>query len=192
MTYPPSTQECKDRARIEHDIEDADIDLIRDGINAIIEEKVGRPVAAASRTWVIEDPRSHPLEIVQAFLIPTYPVKHADTDLVTIVDADNVSVTDFRVNTETGLVVSLGSGFNNWPYTVTAKVGLDLMARYAERIEPKLTAAFFDLFLDFYQRRSPNAFAEGAGGGVITQYNQLGLPERVCQVLESIRRGMIH
>ena len=187
----PTLDQVKNRLRIEHDIEDEDIGFMRASAAAAIEEKVGRPIVAASRTWVIEFPYPSwdgfvaPLQ----FMIPLYPVKHEDPDFVTITGVDNVAVTDFRVNTETGLVTATGDTvFNQWPYTVVAKVGLDLMSDFATRIEPKLIAAFFDLCADWYQRRSPNAFAEGAGGGVITQYNQLGIPDRVCQLLESVRR----
>jgi hypothetical protein len=134
-------------------------------------------------------------EGVTYFQLPMYPVKHQDTDLVVVVDGDGntIDTANYRVNTETGLVVALGSTvFDTWPYTVTAKVGLVLFDDYETRVEPLLSAAYFDLFADWYQRRSPNAFAEGAGGGVITQYNQLGVPDRVCQILETLRRSLVH
>jgi hypothetical protein len=92
------------------------------------------------------------------------------------------------VNTATGLIVATESTvFDNWPYTVTAQVGLDLMADYETRIEPKLSQAFLDLCADWYQRRNPGALAEGAGGGVITQWQSLGVPERICKQLEAYR-----
>jgi hypothetical protein len=155
-----------------------------------IEEKVGRPVEAAERTWILETPSSNwdGTTAVYRFFLPLYPVLHEGDDLVTITDADDEEVTDFRVNAQMGLVVATESEcFDNWPYTVTAMVGLELMASYSTRVEPKLSQAFLDLCADWYQRRNPGALAEGAGGGVITQWQTLGVPERICKQLDAYR-----
>lgn len=188
----PDNDAVKLRLRIENDVEDADITLMRASAQASIEEFIGRPIEAAERTWVLESPSSNWDGVTPAtkFFLPLYPVLDEDSSgpAVTIVDADDVEVTDFRVNAATGLVVAAsGTSFANWPYTVTATVGLSLMAGYATRIEPKLSQAFLDLCADWYQRRNPGALAEGAGGGVITQWQTLGVPERVCKQLEPYR-----
>jgi hypothetical protein len=186
----PDLQAVKDRLRIENDVEDDDLELMRDSAIATITEKVGRPIEAAERTWVIEAPSSNWDYVTPAyrFFLPLYPVLHEGDDLVTITDADDEEVTDFRVNAQSGLIVATESTvFDNWPYTVTAMVGLDLMADYATRIEPKLSQAFLDLCADWYQRRNPAALAEGAGGGVITQWQSLGVPERICKQLDAWR-----
>lgn len=189
MSLPDLTT-VKDRLRVEDDVEDTDIQLMIDSATAQIEETIGRPITATERTWVLESPRSNWDGVcsVTSFFLPLYPVKHESGTLVTILDADSVAVTDFRVNTATGLIVGTnGTTFDNWPYTVTATVGLDLMASYSTRVEPKLSQALLDLCADWYQRRSPAAIAEGAGGGVITQYNALGVPERICKQLDAYR-----
>jgi hypothetical protein len=193
----PDLQAVKDRLRIENDVEDDDLDIMLDSALATIEERVGRPVAAASRTFVMESPRSNWDEVtpVYRFFLPLYPVMHEGSggDLVTIFDADDEEILDFRVNTRTGLIVATESTvFDNWPYTITAQVGLSLMPDYETRVEPKLSQAFLDLCADWYQRRNPGALAEGAGGGVITQWQTLGVPERICKQLEAFRLAKAH
>ena len=194
----PTRNQVKDRLRIENDVEDDDIDLMLASAAATIEEFVGRPIEATERTWVIEYPYANwdGVTAVDRLFLPLYPVMHegsAGPDLVTITDADDEAFTAFRVNTKTGLVVATdGECFDNWPYTVTATVGLDLMDSYSTRIEPKLSQAFLDLCADWYQRRNPGALAEGAGGGVITQWQTLGIPERICKQLDAFRLAKAH
>jgi hypothetical protein len=193
----PDLQAVKDRLRIENDVEDDDLTIMMASALATITEAVGRPVTATERTWVLESPHSNwdGVTPVYRFFLPLYPVMHEGSagDLVTITDADDEEITDFRVNTRTGLVVATESTvWDNWPYTVTAQVGLDLMDDYATRIEPKLSQAFLDLCADWYQRRNPGALAEGAGGGVITQWQSLGVPERICKQLDAFRLAKAH
>lgn len=188
----PDRDAVKARLRIENDVEDDDITLMRASALATIEERTGRPVTADERTWVMESPYSNwdGVTPVYRFFLSLYPVMHEGSggDLVTITDADGDEVLDFRVNTQTGLVVATESTvFDNWPYTVTGKVGLSLLPGYSTRVEPKLSQAFLDLCADWYQRRNPGALAEGAGGGVITQWQSLGVPERICKQLDAYR-----
>jgi hypothetical protein len=186
----PDLQAVKDRLRIENEVEDDDLELMMASALGTIEERVGRPIETDERTWVLEYPYSNwdGCSPSYKFFLPLYPVLHEGDDLVTITDADDVAVTDFRVNTATGLITATeDTVFDNWPYTVTAMVGLDLMASYSTRVEPKLSQAFLDLCADWYQRRNPGALAEGAGGGVITQWQTLGVPERICKQLDAYR-----
>lgn len=187
MSLPDRTA-VKARLRIETDVEDDDIDLMMSSALATITETVGRPIEATERTWIIED-RNNGC-VTDRLFAPLYPL---DPETVEILDADEEAVTDFRVNAATGLIVATGStAFNNFPYTVSADVGLDLMADYATRVEPKLSQAFIDLCADWYQRRNPGALAEGAGGGVITQWQSLGVPERICKQLDAFRLAKAH
>jgi hypothetical protein len=188
----PSLQQVKDRLRIENDVEDDDLTVMLASAAAFIEERVGRPIEAAERTFVMESPYSNwdGITPVYRFFLSIYPVQAEDSSgpLVTIFDADDDEITDFRVNEQTGLIVATESTvFDNWPYTITATVGLDLIQGYETRVEPKLSQAFLDLCADWYQRRNPGALAEGAGGGVITQWQSLGVPERICQQLDAWR-----
>jgi uncharacterized phiE125 gp8 family phage protein len=122
----PDIQAVKDRLRIETDIEDDDLEQMLASALATIEDAVGRPLTATQRTWTIEDWDGSCRS--DRMFLPLYPVKHAGEDLVTITDADDEAVTDFRVNTQMGFVVaSECTVFNNFPYTVTATVGLDLL-----------------------------------------------------------------
>jgi hypothetical protein len=191
----PSLQQVKDRLRIEHDVEDDDLTLMMASALATITEAVGRPLTATERTFTIECPASlaYPYEsyapACHSFFLPLYPV---DPDSVTIEDVDEVALDEFRVNGITGQIRTTGSAFSNFPLTVTADVGLDLMDDYATRVEPKLAQAFLDLCADWYQRRNPGALAEGAGGGVITQWQTLGVPERIRAQLSAFRLAKAH
>jgi hypothetical protein len=187
----PSLQQIKDRLRIENDVEDDDLEVMRESAAAFIEEYIGRPIAATEREFTIENIGPDNISSGKMFL-PMYPVLHEDDDLVTITDADDEAFTDFRVNTQTGMIVATdGARFDNFPYTVTATVGLELLPGYATRVEPNLSQAFLDLCADWYQRRNPGAFTEGAGGGVMTQWlgqgaggqASAGVPSRVMSQL---------
>ena len=186
----PDRDALKLRLRIESDVEDADLDLMLASALGTIEQYVKRPIVATERTVVIES-RDEWITPTRLFL-PLYPV---DVATVEITDADDAAITDIRVNGMTGLVTSTGSGFSNFPYTVTADVGLSLMDDYATRVEPILAQALLDLCADWYQRRNPAALAEGAGGGVMTQWmgqgmggmESPGIPMRITQMLQPFR-----
>lgn len=189
----PNLQQVKDRLRIENDVEDDDLTLMMASAEATIVSFVGRPITAEERTFVIECPYSPYASACTSFHLPLYPIANSGSDLVEITDVDEVDVTDFRVDTTTGRIIATGSAsFSNFPLTVTAKVGLSLLSDFATRVEPKLAQAFLDLIADWYQRRNPAALAEGAGGGVITQWQTLGVPERVCQMLSAFRLARAH
>ena len=187
MSLPDRTA-VKLRLRIENDVEDADIDAMLASALATITETIGRPITATERTWLIEQRGNMWGDMVAScvrIFTPLYPI---DPDTVEILDADGDSVTDFRVNGTTGMIVATnGEVFDNFPYEVTADVGLSLMDDFSTRVEPKLSQAFLDLCADWYQRRNPGALAEGAGGGVITQWQTLGVPERICKQLDAYR-----
>ena len=191
----PDLQAVKDRLRLDEagtGIEDDDLELMMASAQAFIEEFCGRPITATEREFVIECPSSYSDwgAPCTAFFLPLYPV---DPDTVEITDDDDVAHTDFRVNGATGRIIGTsGAQFATFPYTVTAEVGLSLMADFATRVEPKLAQAFLDLIADWYQRRNPGALAEGAGGGVITQWQTLGVPARICQQLEPYRLAKAH
>ena len=196
MSLPDSTA-VKAYLRVENSVEDTVIDSFILSATAFLEEFTGRPLTATARTWVLEYPSPNWDGVcpVTKFFLPLYPVQEEDSSgvLTTITDADDVAVTDFRVNARTGLIVATnGETFDNWPYTVTATVGLELMDDYTTRVEPKLYQAVLDLCADWYQRRNPAALAEGAGGGVITQWQTLGVPERICEQLKPYRLAKAH
>jgi hypothetical protein len=187
----PDLTAVKARLRIENDVEDDDLEIMRESAAAFIEEYIGRPIAATERTFTIEGIGPENISSGKMFL-PMYPVLHDGDDLVTITDADDEAFTDFRVNTQTGMIVATeGTRFDNFPYTVTATVGLELLPGYSTRVEPNLSQAFLDLCSDWYQRRNPGAFTEAAGGGVMTQWlgqgaggqASAGVPSRVMSQL---------
>lgn len=183
--------------RIENDEEDALVDSFIASATAFITEFVGRPLEATEREFVIEGPGRtwDGWPSCTSFFLPLYPVQIEDSSgpLTVITDADDEAVTDFRVDAVTGRIIATNNtAFSNFPLTVTATVGLDLLEDYATRVEPKLSQALLDLCADWYQRRNPGALAEGAGGGVITQWQTLGVPERICKQLEPYRLARAH
>jgi uncharacterized phiE125 gp8 family phage protein len=197
----PTVAQIKARLRIEDDVEDGDIAIMRASAIGTIEELTGRPLTAVERTFVIECPAD--IGVCTSFFLPLYPVKHADPDFVTIADVDEVDVdaADFRVSTTSGRIHALGSfSFSNFPLTVVATVGLSLLPDYSTRVEPILSQVLLDLCADWYQRRSPAALAESPGGGVMTQWmgqgmggmESPGIPMRITQMLQPYRLAKAH
>lgn len=197
----PSRDEVKARLRIENDVENDDIDLMIASATSFIEEYTGRPIYSTERTWVLEFPGPDwARQSTNRIFLPLYPMLEEDSSgpLTTITDADgvDVDVANFRVNAQKGMITAInGTRFGTWPYTVTATVGLEFMDDFATRVEPNLSQALMDLIADWYQRRSPGAFTEGAGGGVMTQWmgtgtggmESVGTPARALDNLKMYR-----
>ena len=183
----PTTAECKAYLRVEHTAEDALLDGLLASATAAVEAHVGRPLAAVARTFV--DPAETQLlhRSVTQLLIPVTPVSTADGEAPVVTDADGtvVDASTYRLDAETGqLIAHRGVSFDNGPYTIATKVGLSARSDYATRVEPVLRSAILDTVADLYQRRNPSAQAEGAGGGVYTQFAAgAGLPARVIAML---------
>jgi uncharacterized phiE125 gp8 family phage protein len=154
----------------------------------IVEAHLRRPIIATEREFVDEATDTFG-GCVRALLVPVTPVG----SICSIADADGEELDTelLRVGKETGLVKYLdGSSFTNGPYTITANVGLSHREGYATRIEPAINQAILDVVADLYQRRSPAASQETAGGGVstaFTQGNHGGVPDRVAAMLAPFR-----
>lgn len=185
MSLPDLTA-VKAYLRIENSVEDTTLTAFLASALAFVTEFTGRPVTAVDKTLSVEAPANWDgCAALTSFFLPLYPVSD-----VTLTDADDVAVDtdDYRVIGATGKVIALnGTSFSNFPYAAAVTVGLSLMDDYATRVEPKLYQAMLDLCADWYQRRNPGALAEGAGGGVITQWQTLGVPERICEQLKPYR-----
>jgi uncharacterized phiE125 gp8 family phage protein len=184
----PTVADCKDYLRIEHTAEDAMLAGWLAQAIALIEAELGRPITILNRTFVLE---CEPSRVSSTRLfVPIYPIATEDSSAgtadLTLTDADGtvlVEDTDYRLDTRTGWITAIDSCFSNYPYTIVADVGLAALPEYATRIEPALSAAVLDVVADRYQRRNPAAQAEGAGGGVYTQSQIAGLPDRVKDAL---------
>jgi uncharacterized phiE125 gp8 family phage protein len=184
----PTVADCKNYLRIEHTAEDVMLAGWLAQAIAAVEAELGRPVQYLNKTWVLECEPSH-VSATRLF-VPQYPVATEDSSAgtadLTLTDADGtvlVEDTDYRLDTRTGWITAIDSCFTNYPYTIVADVGLEALPEYTARIEPAIAAAVLDVVADRYQRRNPAAQAEGAGGGVYTQQQQVGLPERVKDAL---------
>jgi NAD(P)H-dependent FMN reductase len=184
----PTKTELKAYLRIQTTAEDTLLDALLARATALIEAHLGRPITAAARTFVDEAETGVAYGQVTTLLIPVTPVLLTGTP-PTIVDGEGTtlsSTTDYRLPADqwSGLIRARdGIVFNVRPYTITATVGLSAATDYATRIEPVIGAALIDLAADLWHRRNPAAQAEGAGGGVYTQFAQVGIPPRVAEML---------
>jgi hypothetical protein len=177
--------------------------LLARALGAVLGQ-LDRPISAVRETYVIEDPRAaarslrsglqcERLGAVRTMRIPVSPCYATGAQAPVLTDKDGVEIdaADYRVDARTGVITdATGSGFNAFPYTVEATVGLETRGDYQTVVEPALSGVIIDRAADWYQRRNPNAAAEGAGGGVYTQYAQgeLGLSPRERDILEPFRR----
>lgn len=179
--------------RIEHDADDALLARLLASAEGAVAAMVDRPLSAETETFTLEAPESSTGGLAPGgtryrptLRIPVTPV--ATEPAPVVVDADGLTYAPgaFRLNPATGeLTPADGGRLDRWPYTVTATVGLGVRRDYGAVVQPALAQAVCDLVADWYQRRSPSAAAEGAGGGVYTQYaqGQLGIPPRVREQL---------
>lgn len=193
----PDVDDLKAYLRIEHDADDALLERLLAAALAVVTAELDRPLEAEEQVFVLEAPEARQGGLVAesrrapGLRIPVTPV--APDPAPTVVDADGLTLPAdaLRLNPATGVLTPLGTTrLDRWPYTATATVGLGTRADYDRVVAPALGAVVVDLAGDAYQRRNPNAAAEGAGGGVYTQYaqGQLGLPPRAREVLCRFRR----
>ena len=184
----PTVADCKNYLRVEHTAEDAMLAGWLAQAVALVEAELGRPIEYVNRTFILE---ANPSQVAPAkIFLPLHPVgvddSSAGTADLTLTDADSVLLvegTDYRLDTRTGVLTAIDTCFDNWPYTVVADVGLEALDEYTAKVEPALSAAILDVVADRYQRRSPAATTESAGGGVSTSYATAGLPARVREAL---------
>jgi uncharacterized phiE125 gp8 family phage protein len=181
----PTITELKALLRIQTTAEDTLLTALLARATALVEGHIGRPITAVSRTFVDEAETQVAYGTVRRLVIPVTPV---DTATVAITDADGTtlsSTTDYRIpDAWSGMVHARpGIVFATRPYTITATVGLSAATDYATRIEPAIAMAILDVAADAWHRRNPAAQAEGTGGGVYTQFAQVGLPPRVKDTL---------
>jgi uncharacterized phiE125 gp8 family phage protein len=188
-----TVQDCKDYLRVEHAAEDTMFIGWLASAVAAVEAEIGRPIEPVERTWIIEQ-ALHPSKL----FVPLYPIAIADsaaaTDDLVLVDGDGDTLledTDYRLDLRSGVITATNSDgslgcFSVYPYTITAHVGLSVLDDY-DRIEPILNAAILDVVADRYQRRNPATSQEATGGGVSTSYTASGLPQRVADLLKSLK-----
>jgi hypothetical protein len=189
----PGLSDVKAYLRIQDTAEDTLLAALLASAEAAVRGALGRDIEVTERTFVdhcengttyrpvrviLIPPQYLPLEVAAASSAVTDPVVE-DVD-GTVLDPD----VDYRepVAWESLIRARPGITFDNPPYTVTVNCGLAADAAYAARIEPALFQAILDAAADLYQRRSPAATSETAGGGVSTSYTG-GLPSRVRDLI---------
>lgn len=190
--------------RIEHDADDALLGRLLASAIGAVEAELDRPLELEVQTFVLDAPEGLATGLARdngrtrpaTLRIPMTPVAPDPAPVVTdaegtVLAVGTAAADALRLNSATGVLTAVaGGGLSRWPYTVTATVGLGARSDFARVVEPALAQAVCDLVADWYQRRSPSAAAEGAGGGVYTQYaqGQLGIPPRVREQLAPFRR----
>lgn len=186
-----TVSQVKDYLRIQHTAEDTPLALWLSMALAQVEAELGRPIAAASRTWRDNGETNRAYGQVSRLIVPVTPFT---LNTLAIVDGDSlalVAATDYRapVSVWEGVIEAMpGISFGNGPYALTATVGLSAAAEYSTVIEPTINAALLDLVSDRWHARNPRATSEGAGGGVTTSYAvSEGMPARVRQMLNPWR-----
>lgn len=202
----PVLQDLKDYLRVQTSAEDTLLTALLARAGAIARGFV-RPIELTAKTYVIEDRRGSSLDVGNLRIerrrsrlyirIPDAPV--ASSPAVTVTDADGIAwaATDFRVEYATGMirVAELGQwgAFWNFPFTVTATVGLASRADYSTVVEPALSAGFVDIAADLYRRRNPAATGEHAGGGLGVNYGRAdeSIPVRALDFLAPYRRPQL-
>ena len=183
----PTVAVLKDYLRIETSVEDGLLARLLQSAQAAVEQYLRRPITAAPRTfedvpetWVWDGG-------VSALLVPAYPVASAGL-VVTDTNGDAVASGDYRVDTRSGRVFAIGGRrFGVGPYVVTATVGLSAHPDYEHTIEPAINQAIFDICSDWYDRRSPHAQQEGAGGAYKGWSTLADLPARTKMLLDPWR-----
>lgn len=174
--------------------EDPLIQQLLDRAYGAVQAYLSRPIVGVQQTFVVEGRSQLPARVLDVGAAPI-----DTTQAITVVDGFNVTVdpTTVRADGALGLlyrVVSLTSAgwcrfWDRWPYTVTLTWGLSARSDYDLVVAPAVGSAILDTCADLFQRRSPVASSESAGGGVSAQWagGKYGLSTRACAMLDPFR-----
>lgn len=187
----PTLADCKSYLRVENTAEDALITQLLARAIALSQRRVGCPFAAVAKTVIDRAETEVFYSSGPTSLITPLTPFDASAGL-TITDADGTALTlsGLLIDGQTGIIRYKDgvSHFENGPYTIVANVGLSTLPNYSTEIEPVISSAIVDFVADLYQRRSPGARTESAAGGVSRTWTPEGIPCRVADVLDSLRR----
>ncbi len=188
----PTVSDCKSYLKIEHTAEDTLLGQLLARALMLSQRRVGCAFVAVAKTMI---DRAQTDVFYSAgptsLIVPSTPFDPSAG--LTITDADGTALTldDLTIDGETGLIrYADGSAFENGPYTIAANVGLSTLPNYADEIEALVSSAIIDFVADLYQRRSPGARGESAAGGVRVDWTPDGIPCRVAEVLDMVRRPL--
>lgn len=174
--------------------EDTLIQALLDRAYGAVQAYLSRPIVAVQQTFVIEGRAQQPARVLDVGASPI-----DTTQPITVVDAINVTLdpTTVRADAALGLLYRVASQtsagwcryWDRWPYTVTLTWGLSARSDYTLAVAPTIGSAILDTCADLFQRRSPVASSESAGGGVSAQWagGQYGLSTRACAMLDPYR-----
>lgn len=187
----PDVAACKRYLKIENTAEDTLLAELLARALALSQRRIGCPFVAVSKTMVdrgqsdVFNSRG-----VASLLAPMTPF---DPESITVADGDDVALdmTLLSVDGDGGFIrYADGSRFTNGPYTLVADVGLDTLPEYATEIEPLAGQAIVDFVAALYQQRSPSSRGESAAGGLSRSWTPEGIPCRVADVLDMLRRPL--
>jgi hypothetical protein len=198
----PALADLKNYLRVTWTTEDAALTAMLAAATGLIRAYLDRPIeAAASRTYVVEDPRASSLTVgvlsreprygLAGFRIPDSPIASSPAPVITDADGNTVDASTYRINLSTGMIRSAnGTAFNRFPYTIVATTGLATRADYGSVVEPAIGQAILDVAADLYQRRNPAATDEQDGAGGSTRYGRAEeqIPVRALAFLAQFQR----
>jgi uncharacterized phiE125 gp8 family phage protein len=177
--------DLKSYLRIESVAEDALLALIMARAKSMLEMWTDTPITATSQTAV---DRAESVGVPVTSLV--FPRRPAQVTAIVDVDGATVVSTTYTVDLRSGMVYAkAGEAFYTGPYTMTANVGLSLRQDYAA-LEPMLNEAILDLAADLYQRRTPGAASENAGGTTIQWDASRETVARVMKTLRQLKLGV--
>lgn len=153
---------------------------------ALIQQEVGVPITAATRTWTDRGVSQSTLRPVLSLILPR-PIATAG---LVVVDGDGRTLAaaeyDTSELTDSGLLYAArGYSFPNGPYQGTATIGLSVHPDYGTAIEPIVNAIIQDLCAEWYQNRRPGAASETDPGAGATSFAD-ALPPRCKKMLDVI------
>lgn len=186
--------DCKAYCRQTSAAEDSTFTLLLARAMAFVQRHVGVPLAKeANASTYYDQARTMRMDRLINKLWTTYPL---DVTTIVITDQDgNVQdpTTYLTYETATTGFIHAVSGifFDNGPYSIAAKRGLDQHPDYAAVIEPILNGILLDLVADSYQRRNTSATQESEGAGAAVQWQANGVSPRVLADLQKIAPVMI-
>ena len=183
----PTAEDLKTWLRIEDDSEDGLCADLIESAKATAESLIGRPIVATAR--VFEGVWSGYDDYGRAVMdLSEYPI--GGTVVITDVNGDVVESTEYSVNASGRITAVVGSYFLQYPYTVTASVGMELASDYSTRIEPMLRRLILGIAAIDYKQRNPNVVSDSGSSVSVTyqsgEYTD-GIPNHLYSIVRKLR-----
>jgi hypothetical protein len=188
----PTLDECKALLRLETTAEDAFLTPLLADVTGVVAAYLNRPITGVARTYTDDAETLRAYGRVTRLHVPVYPIAASGDDAPVVTDADDVTVdaTTYRVDGDAGSFTGKpDTTFDNGPYRLTVKVGLDQGTEYATQVEPVLRRAILDTVATYYAQRVASVKQSSTAGAQETHDvdPETGLPPRVMGALRHLR-----